>query len=102
MLEAAGSAEDAAAVEAQLSAEAAVAKAAVAEEARDAAAEEKSSSAAKLAVERGKVERIESAVREQEAAARMKRVKKSIWHFTISLTRRALLGKAWQVLLTTS
>lgn len=48
------------------------------------------------------MERIELAAREQEAAARMKRVKKSIWHFTISLKRRALLGRAWQVLLATA
>jgi hypothetical protein len=53
----AGTAEDAAAVEAQLSAEAAVAKAADAEDARDAAAEAEVSSAAKLASERAKVER---------------------------------------------
>ena len=52
---------------------------------------------ASLAAEKVKLEQIVEGVKRREAELHKKRVKKSIWHFTVSLKRRALLGGAVQV-----
>jgi uncharacterized membrane protein YgcG len=60
---------------------------------RDALAAEVDAAAATAERERAKMERISSIVEDGEMSKRQKRTKKSIWHFTVTVKRRALL--AW-------